>query len=256
MAITTETLTSDKNILIGPDLAYSIGVQVTNTNLVADDDGKKIILAGTPIGGKTSVLANRQTVLIATNNADTETAAAVAATCVVAAASATTDILTVTAAPASIATAGNDLSINLTTAEDDVLAVSATGAVITIALANSTATKNTAALIQVAIRALSTVDEVAVDAFTCVAGGSWDSAAIATGETGAVDFTGGTEAVPGPSSGQYSQGVALHDVDVTDGQANGEMVVSGFVDSEKITAINPAASTALTEITFQKGVNK
>jgi len=121
---------------------------------------------------------------------------AVAATCEVAAVSAITDILTTTANPTTIGTAGNDLSINLTTAADDNLVVSATGAVITIALADTTAANNTAALIQVALRALATVDSVDVSAFTCVAGGNWDTAAIATGEAGAVDFIGGTDSAP------------------------------------------------------------
>jgi len=121
---------------------------------------------------------------------------AVASTCEVAAVSAITDILTTTANPATIGVGGNDLSINLTTAGDDNLAVSATGAIITIALADTTAANNTAALIQVAIRALVTVDIIDVSAFTCVAGGNWDTDAIATGESGAVDFTGGTDSAP------------------------------------------------------------
>lgn len=118
----------------------------------------------------------------------------ISATNVIKAASAETDILTTTAAPVTIGAAANALSINLITAGDDNLAVSADGAIITVALADTTAAKNTAALIQVAIRALSTVDSVDVSAFTCAAGGNWDTAAIATGETAAVDFTGGQDA--------------------------------------------------------------
>jgi hypothetical protein len=120
----------------------------------------------------------------------------VAATCVVEAASAETDILTTTAG-AGIGADANDLSILLATAENDTLAVSGsdTTGVITIALADTTATKNTAALIQAAIRALEEVAGVDVSEFTCAAGGNWDTAAIATGETGAVDFTGGVTAV-------------------------------------------------------------
>lgn len=125
----------------------------------------------------------------------------VSATCVVKAASAETDILTVTA-PAALGSAPNDLSINLTTAADDNLAVSAVDAtgVITIALAKTTAANNTAALIQAAIRALGdgetegTVSGIDVTGFTCAAGGNWDTAAVATGETGAVDFSGGQDA--------------------------------------------------------------
>ncbi len=125
------------------------------------------------------------------------TTPAVGATCVVEAASAATDILTVSA-PAALGDTANDLSILLVTAEDDTLAVSAddeTG-VITIALAKTTASKNTAALIQAAIRAIEggTVAGVAITAFTCAAGGNWNTAAVATGETEAVAFTGGQTA--------------------------------------------------------------
>ena len=63
------------------------------------------------------------------------------------------------AAPAALGAAPNALSVLLTTAEDDVLAVSGddeTG-VITIALAKETASNNTATLIEGDIRALEEV---------------------------------------------------------------------------------------------------
>ena len=118
--------------------------------------------------------------------------ATVAATCAVVAASAATDILTISGT-AALGARVNALSILLATAEDDTLAVAGdddTG-IITISLAKTTATKNTAALIQVAVRALTTVAGVDVSAFTCVAAGNWDTAAIATGTVAAVAFTGG-----------------------------------------------------------------
>jgi hypothetical protein len=123
------------------------------------------------------------------------TTPAIAATCVVAAASAPTDTLTVTA-PAAIGAAANALSINLVTAADDTLAVTAddeTG-VITIALAKTTATKNAASLVQAAIRLLEEVAGVDVSEVICAAGGNWDTAAKATGETEAVPFEGGQTA--------------------------------------------------------------
>lgn len=118
--------------------------------------------------------------------------AAVASSAAVEAASAPTDTLTV-AAPTALGAAPNVLDLLLLTAADDTLAVSKdddTG-VITIELADTTAANNTAANCQTAIRALSTVAGVDVSAFTATAGGNWDTAAIATGETGAVDFAGG-----------------------------------------------------------------
>ncbi len=122
---------------------------------------------------------------------------AIASSCIVKAISAVTDILTVTA-PSSVGATANTLKINLTTAETDALAIAKvdTTKTINIALANATASNNTAAKIQVAIRALTTVGGVSVTAFTCTAGGNWDTAAIATGETAAVAFTGGQTATP------------------------------------------------------------
>lgn len=74
--IKSKTFGADKNILIAPELAYCVGCIVGNTGVIADAKGKKIIKAGTPVGGTTDVLANRQTVLVVTNNANGETPAA------------------------------------------------------------------------------------------------------------------------------------------------------------------------------------
>lgn len=128
----------------------------------------------------------------------------VQATGVVKAASAPTDTLTVTAA-ANQGTSANALGILLTTAAEDTLAVSKTDSTstINIALAKTTASKNAAATIQAAIRALSTVGGVSVAAYTCAAGGNWDTAAVATGETGRVAFTGGVDAVAASAGTEY-----------------------------------------------------
>jgi hypothetical protein len=120
----------------------------------------------------------------------------VAAAAVIHAVTAITDILTITETVALGATA-NDLKVLLRTAGDDNLAVTKTDGTktINIALAATTAAKNTAAAIQAAIRALTTVGAISVAAITCAAGGNWDTAAIATGETGAVSFSGGLSPV-------------------------------------------------------------
>lgn len=55
--------------------------------------------------------------------------------------------------------------------------------------------------------------------------------------------------------GAKSQGVLLHDVDVTDGAENGTMLVDGYVDINKIdVTVEEAAKTALTRILFMKGL--
>jgi hypothetical protein len=134
------------------------------------------------------LLADTDGILTATKR--TKTTAWVASNCTVKAASAITDTLTVTA-PAMLGAIPNALKIDLLTADDDVLAVSAADEVITISLADTTAGNNTAAKIQAAIRALGTVNGIDVSAFTCAAGGNWDTAAVATGETDEVAFANG-----------------------------------------------------------------
>lgn len=56
-------------------------------------------------------------------------------------------------------------------------------------------------------------------------------------------------------SGKNAQGVLLHDVDVTDGNANGTLLIFGFVNLDRIEpTIDAAAKTALSgKVTFLKG---
>jgi hypothetical protein len=61
------TYEAELDVLLNPDNAFEIGVQVTNTGVTADANGRKIIKAGTPVGGATSVLETRNTVLVVTN---------------------------------------------------------------------------------------------------------------------------------------------------------------------------------------------
>lgn len=59
----------EKTVLDMHSFYYTLPCQVTNTGLTADSNGKKIIKAGTPVGGDTNALLNRDTaVLIATND--------------------------------------------------------------------------------------------------------------------------------------------------------------------------------------------
>lgn len=110
------------------------------------------------------------------------------------AASSESDKCTVSFPATSGSTPVGNVSLVLDAAVDDNLAVSgvdATG-VITILLANSTASKNTAALIQAAIRALTptgdgavqgTINGIDISAVVCAASGNWDTAAVAESTT-------------------------------------------------------------------------
>lgn len=109
----------------------------------------------------------------------------------------TTDSLTIYATT-TLADTANALSVRLTTNSTDALSVTKntpdTDGIINIALAKTTASKNTAALIQAAIRALVTVNSISVTGITCEAGLTWDTTSKATGESGAVVMSGGTAA--------------------------------------------------------------
>ena len=62
-SVKSKSYGNEKQILIAPELAFTIGCLVGNTGVDANSNGRKIIKAGTPVGGSTSVLTNRQTVL-------------------------------------------------------------------------------------------------------------------------------------------------------------------------------------------------
>lgn len=49
--ITKTTGVTRKNILIAPELAFSLGCKVSRTGVEAGSDGRKIIKAGTPLAG-------------------------------------------------------------------------------------------------------------------------------------------------------------------------------------------------------------
>lgn len=122
--ISKETYNVSKDILLAPHLAFTISAIVGNTGVSNNAEGRKVIPAGTPVGGTTSVLATRSTVLQVTNT---------------------------------------------------------------------------------------------------------------------------------NSNGANAQGVLLHDVDVTNGNANAQVVIRGVVDSSKCPTIDATAKTALTLITFVNG---
>lgn len=73
------------------------------------------------------------------------------------------------------------LSVECVSAADDVLAVTSDENAITISLAKTTSSKNTAALIQTALRALATVNEIDVSAWTVTANAAYVAAPPTSG---------------------------------------------------------------------------
>lgn len=57
-----------KNILIAPELAFSMSCKVANSNVVAGEDGRKMVKAGTPLVGD---LEARDTAFTVATSADT-----------------------------------------------------------------------------------------------------------------------------------------------------------------------------------------
>ena len=71
MVKTTTYDAPELDVALNPDNLFQIGVQVGNTGVTANAEGKKIIHAGTPVGATTSVLKVRNTVLTVTNSSET-----------------------------------------------------------------------------------------------------------------------------------------------------------------------------------------
>lgn len=92
----------------------------------------------------------------------------------------------------------NGKTVTINAAAGDTLAVTftPTTGILLIRLANSTAAKNTAALIQAAIRALTVTGHADLTQVTCTAAGTWDAAAVGGVLTVPTDyFAGGAAAV-------------------------------------------------------------
>lgn len=69
MALRTWTYGAEASILAFPKLRAAVGVQVNDAGVTANENGKKIIPAGTPIGGATSALDDETTVLSVVSDA-------------------------------------------------------------------------------------------------------------------------------------------------------------------------------------------
>jgi hypothetical protein len=149
------------------------------------------------------VIPAAQAVVASTSGIMAARAATGPCSCTLIAASADSDTLTITFPAASANAPVGVLTVTLDAASDDNLAVSAsdTTGVITILLAKDTATKNTATLIQAAIRgvtpsggAAGVVKGVSVAGVICTAAGNWNTAAVAEkagGSMTGVAFAGG-----------------------------------------------------------------
>ncbi|MGX7195162.1 hypothetical protein [Enterococcus olivae] len=60
--------TATKQILLNASLFESLGAQIGDTGVTANSNGRKLIPAGTPVGGSADFLASEQAVLVVSND--------------------------------------------------------------------------------------------------------------------------------------------------------------------------------------------
>lgn len=221
----TKDYTNKKEILKFPDHYVAVAVTVDDTGIVADADGKKIVSAGTIVGGGTLL------------NEATKVKQHVAASLTTALGGANDDL---------VFTAKVDKAISIEYVDpgqaSQSLIVSISAGVISVSLATdgASAITSTATEIKAAIEAhLITRDLVEVS--------------LATGNdgTGVV-----TAMVAAPlANGVSAEGVLLNDVNVTYGAASGAMCIHGYLDRTKVEAvqaISAQAEAVLKNIAFIK----
>ncbi|MEN6413722.1 MAG: hypothetical protein ABFC84_13335, partial [Veillonellales bacterium] len=149
----------------------------------------------------------------------------------------------------------NGVEVKLVQGSADTLAVAYSGGVMTITLANTTATKNTAALIQSAIRALGTVGLIDFSAITAT-GTDWSEVGT-TITKGQVFFAGGI-AASGASVMKVKPNALLENdiyVDADTFAATATGVYAGDVYAERINWAVPACvKAALSQIFFDNSL--
>lgn len=202
---------TDKNILVAPELAMTVGARVDNTGLSADDDGKKILYAGTPLFGD---IADRLTAFI---KASTSGAVAGVYTIQITTEFIVGDMISIddviyTCAATADADAG-EFAVGTSATEQ------ATSLKAVIKSDNYTITTSTSSLI-----------------FTQkVASESLGAPAIAVDKEATGVFGDLTETTPADDGANNAVAILLHDVDVTDAEQNATIVLNGTIDLLKLT---------------------
>ncbi len=125
----------------------------------------------------------------------------------------------------------NGITATISQNSSDALSVSAAGGKLVIKLADTTATKNTAALIQAAVQAKGEVGGVNWEHWTFTAGGNWDTAATGGTLTTPTDSTsGGTEFLTSGFMPKYTPyGLTKFTIDTEDAETDGKNLFVGCV---------------------------
>ncbi|MFZ3171960.1 MAG: hypothetical protein WA118_08275 [Carboxydocellales bacterium] len=204
----------------------SIPVMVDDTDIAANADGKKIVAAGTIVGGATkAVLTNRQEPVQKKN------------------AQSTFDTLTVGANNSMVkvtAKAAGDSGLSFEMLDpagnDKALAVSVVGKKVSVSLATGPAGAITSTAAEVIASINNQPD--ANELVTAANGTGSDGTGVVVAAV-AADLTSGAAGV-----GLDAEGVLLYDVDVTDGNHPGAMVIRGAINQNQIPEVPCADALA------------
>jgi len=226
-------------ILKFPDHYVGIAVTVSDAGIVANADGKKIVSKGTIVGGaNASVLADD------TQKVTEKNTQAVASSLTIDCANANADILVtakVTGAD------GDDIKVELKdpAGNDQALAISIVGDTIVASLATGPAGAITSTGQEV-INAIN-AHLVAKDLVVASLPDGHDGTGVVEAKA-AANLANGSD-----GTASDAEGVLLNDVDVTEGDASGAMIIQGYIATNKIPSA-PAADAveALKMIEFIK----
>lgn len=226
MKFTQTSYTSNKEILKFSDHYIGLAVQVDDTGVVANADGKKIVSAGTIVGGAAASTLSDPTQKVRKHVQNSLTTALTGTNNDLVFKSKVEKTLKV----AYIDPAGNDQSLSVKVEGDTINVYLATG--------GAGAITSTAAQIKAAIDAhLVANDLVEVSNATSNDGTGVVTALVATALTGGI----------------IAEGVLQYDVDVTSGPVPGSMLIHAFVDINKLPeAPTSQAIKSLKQITFLK----
>ena len=213
MSFYAETTYSKTKQILLCDHKVAINVLVDNTDVEVNSDGKKIVPAGTIVGGKTQpVLTNRGEPVVKKNtqavkaNLELDNANPDA-----------NSKVTITAKEAGVA--GDSIKVEFLDPGDtsQALSVSIVGDTIVVSLATSADSVITSTAAQVA----TAINEHLVANQLVSAEASGDGSTVVEAHA--------ATALSGGSAGYLAEGVLLYDVDVTHGANTGAMLIHGFV---------------------------
>lgn len=228
-----------KEILKFPDHYVAIAVTVDDEGIVANADGKKIVAAGTIVGGKAApALANLNQPVQKKNTQSVKASVTLVPTGV------NNDIL-VTAVTAGVAGGSIKVELKNPAGNNQVLAVSIVGDTIVASLATDGvgAITSTAAQVIAAINAHLFAKQLVVAANAPSNDGTGVVAAVA-----ATPLAGGNA-----GTGYLAEGVLKNDADVTHGPVPGDMITHGFIKTDALPEAPAAdAITELRQIFFIK----